>query len=180
VRGGEEGSDQLTTQFLAPLACLSGMPIPKLHRIFLPTHYKPLPYAHRRFGKLLWDVYFGSNEVGKKELEDAFGLSKGNANSMKDSIRQTTESIFQVNHLTDINPKLNMLLVGCGTIGEVALYLRGMARRLDCIEISEPGAAKVEFVGLYDNVYEMDFEVRQSEERRTGGAKRRLYTTKAQ
>ena len=43
VRGGEERSDELTTQFLAPLACLSGISIPKLHPILLSTYSKPLP-----------------------------------------------------------------------------------------------------------------------------------------
>jgi len=48
VRGGEERSDEPTTQFLAPLACQPGISVPKLRPILLPTHSKPLPLAHRR------------------------------------------------------------------------------------------------------------------------------------
>ena len=42
VRGGEERSDELPSQFLAPLACLSNISVPKLRPILLSTHSKPL------------------------------------------------------------------------------------------------------------------------------------------
>jgi len=39
VRGGEERSDEMTTQFQAPLAYLSGISVPQLRPIFLSTQY---------------------------------------------------------------------------------------------------------------------------------------------
>jgi len=55
VRGGEEQSNKLPSQFLAPLACLSDISVPKLCPILLSTHSKPLrsslrssQLAHRR------------------------------------------------------------------------------------------------------------------------------------
>jgi len=35
--GGEERSDEVTMQFLAPLECLYDISMPKLHPILLPT-----------------------------------------------------------------------------------------------------------------------------------------------
>jgi hypothetical protein len=40
----------------------------------------------------------------------------------------------------------------------LALELRPLARRLDCVDVSEIGAAKAEFSGLYENVWELDFD----------------------
>ena len=42
VRGSDERSDELTTQFLAPLACLSDIAVPTLRHVLLSTHSKPL------------------------------------------------------------------------------------------------------------------------------------------
>jgi len=47
VRGGEEGSDELTTQFLAPLACQPGISVPKLPLVSSPSILNPSPLAHR-------------------------------------------------------------------------------------------------------------------------------------
>jgi hypothetical protein len=38
------------------------------------------------------------------------------------------------------------------------LELRPIARRIDCVDVSEVGAAKAEFSGIYENVWELDFD----------------------
>jgi len=47
VRGSEERSEELTTQFLAPLACLSNISVPNFYPTPPCTHSKPLPARYR-------------------------------------------------------------------------------------------------------------------------------------